>query len=180
MANKTKIIRSVEATPNNYTPLSNKLLQNNNLSLDTRGLLCYLISLPKGWVIYKHNIQKQLGFGRKKMDRMWSEAKKGGYLESDKFREPDGTWNYIYTISDVPLSTVSLSNDGLSNDGLTDIGKGYTKESNQQQSTEIQSKEVINKKVYSIDSISTKQPTPSFTELYNKGISAHDYLTNKF
>jgi len=163
MANKTKIIRSVEATPNNYTPLSNKLLQNNHLSLDTRGLLCYLISLPKGWVIYKDNIQKQLGFGRKKMDRMWSEAKKAGYLESDKFRETDGTWNYTYTISDVPLSTASLSNDGLSNDGLTDNGKGYSKESNILESNILESN--INKKVSGVDSIDTMPPTPFNKEL---------------
>ena len=66
MANKTRIIRSVESTPQNYTPLSNKLLQNKHLSLDTRGLLCYLISLPSTWVVYKHNIRQELGFGRKK------------------------------------------------------------------------------------------------------------------
>lgn len=136
MANKTKIIRSVDSTPNNFTPLSNKLLQNNNLSLDTRGLLCYLISLPQDWVIYKENIQKQLGFGRKKMDRIWSEAKKFGYLTSEKFRESNGTWNYTYTITDVPLSTVPLSNDGLSNDGLTNNGKGYTIQSNDLQNKE--------------------------------------------
>jgi len=82
MANKTRIIRSVESTPQNYTPLSNNLLQNKHLSLDTRGLLCYLISLPSTWVVYKHNIRQELGFGRKKMDRIWSEAKKGGYLKA--------------------------------------------------------------------------------------------------
>ena len=151
MANKTRIVRSVDSTPQNYTPLSNKLLQNNNLSLDTRGLLCYLVSLPKDWIVYKENIQKQLGFGRKKMDRMWTEAKRGGYLKSQKFRENNGTWNYIYTISDVPLSTVPLTTVGSSN-----VGKGDTIISNHIQSNHIQSKE-LNKKVYSV--IASK-PTP--------------------
>ena len=171
MANKTQIIRSVESTPHNYTPLSNKLLQNNNLSLDTRGLLCYLISLPKDWVVYKENIQKQLGFGRKRMDRMWSEAKNGGYLKTQKFRETNGTYNYIYTISDVPLSTVPLSNDGLTN-----VGKGDTIISKHTQSNDIQSKE-LNKKVYSIDA---KESTPSYSELFYKGISAEDYLNKNY
>ena len=151
MANRTQIIRSVESTPHNYTPLSNKLLQNNHLSLDTRGLLCYLISLPKDWVVYKENIQIQLGFGRKRMDRIWSEAKSGGYLKSEKFREKNGTWNYIYTISDVPLSTVPLTTVGSST-----VGKGDTIISNHIQSNHIQSKE-LNKKVYSV--IASK-PTP--------------------
>lgn len=175
MANKSRIIRSVESTPNNYTPLSNKLLQNNNLAIDTRGLLCYLLSLPKDWVVYKENIQKQLGFGRKKMDRIWSEAKKAGYLRVEKFRQSDGTWNYTYTISDVPLSIVPLSNDGSSN-----VGKGNTIQSNHLQSNHLQSKEGLYKEGVSIDSISTKEPTPSFTELYYKGISAEDYLNKNY
>jgi len=135
MANKTRIIRSVESTPKNYTPLSNKLLQNNHLSLDTRGLLCYLVSLPADWVVYKENIQKQLGFGRKRMDRMWKEAKTFGYLQSEKFREKNGTWNYIYTISDVPLSNVPLPNVGSSI-----VGKGDTIQSTHIQSNNKQSK----------------------------------------
>ena len=144
MANKTRIIRSVESTPQNYTPLSNKLLQNKHLSLDTRGLLCYLISLPSTWVVYKHNIRQELGFGRKKMDRIWSEAKKGGYLKTEKFREKDGTWNYIYTISDVPLSTAPLSNVGSST-----AGKGGTIISNNTESNNKESKE-LKKKEYSL------------------------------
>ena len=175
MSNRTKIIRSVDSTPNHFTPLSNKLLQDNKLSLDTRGLLAFIISLPPDWVVYKENIQKQLGFGRKKMDRIWSEAKKAGYLRVEKFRQTDGTWNYTYTISDVPLSIVPLSNDGSSN-----VGKGNTIQSNHQQSNHLQSKEGLYKEGVSIDSISTKEPTPSFTELYYKGISAEDYLNKNY
>lgn len=179
MANKTRIIRSVESTPNNFTPLSNKLLQNNNLSLDTRGLLCYLISLPQDWVIYKENIQKQLGFGRKKMDRIWAEAKQYGYLKSEKFRESNGTWNYTYTITDVPLSTVPLSNDGLSNDGLTNGGKGYTIQSNDLQSNDLQNKEL--KKEFNSNSNNTVAEK-SFMELFksNPNISVLDYINGNY
>ncbi len=144
MANKTKVIRSVDSTPQNYTPLSNKLLQNNKLSLDTRGLLCFLISLPSDWVVYKENIQKQLGFGRKKMDRMWSEAKKGGYLQTEKYREDNGTWNYTYIISDVPLTNVPSSTAALSNVGSSTAGKGGTIISKQEKSNNKQN----NNKVY--------------------------------
>lgn len=175
MANKTKIIRSVDSTPNHFTPLSNKLLQDMRLSLDTRGLLAFIISLPADWIVYKENIQKQLGFGRKRMDRMWNESKKYGYLQSKKFRESNGTWNYEYTITDVPLSTVPLSNDGS-----TDDGKGYTKQSNHLQNTHLQNKKDLNKKGASTNSIATKETnTPSFSELfYNGGNSdtARDFI----
>jgi hypothetical protein len=179
MANKTRIIRSVESTPNNFTALSNKLLQNNNLSLDTRGLLCYLISLPQDWIIYKENIQKQLGFGRKKMDRIWAEAKSFGYLKSEKFRESNGTWNYIYTITDVPLSTVPLSNDGLTNDGLTNGGKGYTIQSNKLQSNNLQNKEL--KKALNSSSNNTATDK-SFEDIFrlNPNISALDYINGNY
>ena len=159
MANKTRIIRSVEATPHNYTPLSNQLLQNNHLSLDTRGLLSYLVSLPTDWIVYKQNIQKQFGFGRKKMDRMWSEAKEFGYLQSEKFRENDGTWNYIYTISDVPLSTVPLSNVGSSN-----VGKGDTIQSKNKQSKNRQNKHNSNNLVLATKQIKVKKSKPIMSE----------------
>lgn len=173
MGNQTRIIRSVESTPNNYTPLSNKLLQNNNLAIDTRGLLCYLLSLPKDWIIYKENIQKQLGFGRKKMDRMWSEAKQYGYLTVKKFRNNNGTWEYQYTITDVPLSTASLSNVGSSN-----VGKGNTIQSNHQQSNHLQSKEGLNKEGVSYNSLEAKESTPSYSELFYKGITPEEFLNN--
>jgi hypothetical protein len=73
--------------------------------------------------VYKENIQHQLGFGRKKMDRIWSEAKTAGYLKVTKYRQTNGTWNYTYTISDVPLSTVPLSNVGSSIVGKRDTIK---------------------------------------------------------
>lgn len=133
MANQTRIIRSVDSTPNNFTPLSNKLIQDSNLSLDTIGLMCYLLSLPNDWIIYKEQIQKHFGYGRKRMDRMWSEAKKGGYLKSEKYRLPNGTWNYQYTLTDVPLSTVPLSTVGSSN-----VGKGYTIQNKHKQKTQEQ------------------------------------------
>ena len=184
MANKTKVIRSVDSTPQNFTPLSNKLLQNNKLSLDTRGLLCFLISLPSDWVVYKENIQKQLGFGRKKMDRMWSEAKKGGYLQTEKYREDNGTWNYTYIISDVPLTNVPSSTAALSNVGSSTAGKGGTIISKQEESNNKENN--INKKVYSLatiastDSLSTEEPTPSYSELFHLGISPEDYLNKNY
>jgi len=159
MANKTRIIRSVESTPQNYTPLSNKLLQNNHLSLDTRGLLSYLISLPADWVVYKENIQKQLGFGRKRMDRMWAEAKKFNYLKSEKFRESDGTWNYTYTISDVPLSIVPLSDVGSS-----DVGKGDTIINKKEQSKNKKNKKNSNNLVLSTKEIEVANFKPIMSE----------------
>jgi len=133
MANKTQIIRSVDSTPEKFTPISNVLLQDMRIGIDTRGLIAFIISLPSDWIVYKENIQKQLGFGRKKMDRMWSEARRFNYLQSKKYRQSDGTWNYEYIISDVPLSTVPLSNVGSST-----VGKGDTKQSNHKQTKQLQ------------------------------------------
>lgn len=168
MANKTKIIRSVDSTPNHFTALSNKLLQDMRLGIDTRGLLAFIISLPADWIVYKENIQKQLGFGRKKMDRMWSEAKKYGYLKSEKFREPNGTWNYIYTISDVPLSTVPLSIVGSSN-----AGKGYTKQSNNKQNTQLQNTHSMD---ISIKDISNSISSISSSKSSTAELEEDDYL----
>lgn len=160
MNNKTRIIRSVNSTPNQYTPLSNKLLQDARLSLDTRGLMAFLLSLPNDWIIYKENVQKQIGYGKKKMDRIWSEAKKYGYIISEKSRNPNGTWSYSYTLTDAPLSTAPLSTGGLSTGG-----KGGPKQSKQLQNKQLQSKD---------DNDTPKGVSSS----YNKAITANKLAEN--
>jgi C1A family cysteine protease len=43
-----------------YTPITNKIIQGKDLSLDESGLLCFLLSLPIHFKVIKENILRQL------------------------------------------------------------------------------------------------------------------------
>ncbi len=123
--NKTKIIRSAKSSKYNFTPIANHLINNPSIGLDTLGLICYLVSLPEDWIIYKENVQKtilQRGHGEHKFNRIWKEAKDNGYIIQKKFRRDDDKYDYSYTVSDNILTTEGLSTPGLSTSGLTTPG----------------------------------------------------------
>ena len=129
--NTTKIIRSANSSKNNFTPISNKLFTDESISLDTVGLICYLVHLPPDWIIYKEHIQNQMqqrGCGGTKFKRMWKEAKDSGYIIQKKIRTEEGTYDYQYVISDIVLTTGTKQTYGsttgtLSTGGLSTGGK---------------------------------------------------------
>jgi hypothetical protein len=125
MANTTQIIRSAKSSKYNFTPISNELFRNESISLDTVGLVCYLVHLPENWIIYKEQVQKTMskrGIGTDKFNRIWKEAKDNGYIIQKKFRTDKGTYDYQYVISDIVLSTHGLSTHGSSTHGLSTGG----------------------------------------------------------
>jgi len=66
----------------NYTVLSNSLIQNKELSFLEVGIMTYLLSLPKGWVINKTQIQKVSGVGRVAFNKSWDKLINQGYINS--------------------------------------------------------------------------------------------------
>lgn len=84
-----QIIRSPKRGAVRYTPISNSVLQNSELSFEARGLLCYILSLPEDWVIVKSNIQSNhKKTGKDKFDRIWKELSDKKYIFSEKVRDP--------------------------------------------------------------------------------------------
>lgn len=84
-----QIIRSPKRGSVRYTPISNDVIQNKNLSFEARGLLIYILSLPQDWVLVKSNIQKQSSIGTCQFNRIWKELTNAGYIYSEKVRNPD-------------------------------------------------------------------------------------------
>jgi hypothetical protein len=122
MANKTQIIRSANSSGSNFTSISNVLLKNENISLETVALICYIVHLPPDWIIYKSHIEKVMlkrGCGGTKFRRIWKEAKDNGYIIQKKFRIDNGTYDYHYEVSDNEITTSTLSTCGSSIGGLT-------------------------------------------------------------
>lgn len=142
--NTTRIIRSVNTSKNNFTPISNTLLKNENLSLEARGLLAFIISLPETWIIWKGVIQKKLKLGRYHFDRVWKECSDAGYIKTKKYRTSKGNFAYHYEITD-NLSVVDSTDAQLSDSGLFIVGKPNTIEKKDEEKKDVENIDLLNK-----------------------------------
>nr|CAB5223228.1 hypothetical protein UFOVP385_13 [uncultured Caudovirales phage] len=172
--NTTKIIRSVNTSKHNFTPISNQLIQNQSLSLEAKGLIMFIISLPETWIIYKCQVQSALKMNKTKFNRVWKESVEAGYIKVIKERADKGRFNYHYIISDV-LTEGGLTAGGLSVGGYSDGGKAVAKEK----------KEVENIQEEKIDDInnstsSTVSTVTTFADYFNNNpnSSVLEYINN--
>jgi hypothetical protein len=95
------IVKSKHAS--NYTVLPNELFK-SGLSLEAIGLLSYFLSLPHDWVIYKTQLYTQLNVGREKIDRVFKELQKKGYVISVKQIGEKGRFEYSHIVYDKPFN----------------------------------------------------------------------------
>lgn len=79
---------------NKFTSVSNKLAQNNALSLKARGLMLYFLSLPDDWLIYVDQLSKVMKEKRKAILSGISELKEAGYVHHVKLGFKEG-WQYF-------------------------------------------------------------------------------------
>lgn len=76
------IIRKVIKT--SFTVISNSILQNKNISLKAKGLLCLCLSLPDDWDFNKRGIQTFSTDGRESIETAIKELKREHYLIINK------------------------------------------------------------------------------------------------
>jgi hypothetical protein len=91
--NTGKIVRSNKTGKSRYTPISNDIIQSKTLSIEERGVLIYLLSLPENWAIYKKYIWKDINIGRDKFNKVWKSLVEYGYITTEKVF--DGNTNLI-------------------------------------------------------------------------------------
>lgn len=64
-----------------FTVIPNETLKDKNLSMEARGLLAFMLSLPDDWVIYKDWLRGQAPMlGRDKLTRILKELQDFGYV----------------------------------------------------------------------------------------------------
>jgi hypothetical protein len=100
------IVKSKHA--GNYTVIPNEIFK-SDLSVEAIGLLSYFLSCPHDWVIHKTTIHTQLNMGREKLDRVFKELTKAGYLVSEKVVNEKGQFTYKHIIYDVPYTEKPLT-----------------------------------------------------------------------
>lgn len=82
-----------------FTMLSNKLLQDCTLTIEEKGLLVYLLSLPSDWVLYKKNLPEKTGESKGTIDRVFKQLQEKGYIISVKVIDVETKlfkgWNHV-------------------------------------------------------------------------------------
>jgi len=85
-----------------FAIIPNAVADDNSLTYEARGLLCYLLAKPHNWKVQVTNIQKAGGIGRDKAYRLLNELKDAGYvvLNEERERGTNKILGYSYTVYD--------------------------------------------------------------------------------
>ena len=73
-------VRKIRVHRGDFTTIPNDTIRDKKLSLDSLGLLTYLLSRPGDWHFHKTELQKSLNMGEKRIDRMFRELIDAGYV----------------------------------------------------------------------------------------------------
>lgn len=121
--NTGQIIKS--RTTERFTTLPNEVLKNKQLTLEEKGFLGFLLSLPSDWVIYRQNLYNELPDKKGTIDKLFRNLQKKGYILSVKVHDPKTGrfvgWNHV--VYDIPaeMNENRLSENPTSE--ISDLGK---------------------------------------------------------
>lgn len=106
MANSGQIFRRTYA--HDYTQIHNDIIKNKGLSLEEKGLLVYILCLPKDWILYRENLYKSLPCDKPgAIDRVFKLLQDKKYIISEKVTNEKGHfigWSHI--VYDTPFTDI--------------------------------------------------------------------------
>jgi hypothetical protein len=85
-----------------YTILPNAMLQDNGLSLVSRGLLSMLLSMPARWHVRRSWLCANCIEGRRRIDRALQELQQAGYVQCEQFNHGGCFRPVTYRIYPIP------------------------------------------------------------------------------
>jgi hypothetical protein len=90
-----------------YVSISNALLDNDKLSWDAKGLLCYLLSKPDWWEIRFKDLQNKSTCGRDALRGIIRELEKSGYVRKSPNRDERGrVRGWVYEVFEEPITVL--------------------------------------------------------------------------
>ena len=88
-----------------FTIIPNEPLQRVDLSWKAKGLLCYLLSLPPDWELFKTELQNHSTDGRDSTSAGFDELVASGYIEAEEVRDDKGRFKgYSYLVHNEPIT----------------------------------------------------------------------------
>jgi hypothetical protein len=153
----SKIIKSKRSF--GFVQIPNDLIQRPDMSAQAKGLICYLLSLPDDWVIYKKEIANHFTNGRTSLDAAFEELENLGYLVgADQVKNNGKFAGRDYILYDKPFGNTDVENQ---HSGITDaqnqhrpmheINNGTDAQNQHLQIHSINKYTNINKQLYSDD-----------------------------
>ena len=88
----------------NYTVMSNYHLRDKRMSLKSKGLLSFMLSLPLDWDYSLDGLEKICKEGKDSIRSALNELKLYGYLVIKKTKNEKGIFEYEYMIYEYPYS----------------------------------------------------------------------------
>lgn len=82
-----------------WARIDRRILDDCRLSIDARGVLAWAGSRPEGHVLWITNLMKRCAIGKDKWQRIRLELQEFGYLTSEKVRNLDGRFGWIFEIN---------------------------------------------------------------------------------
>ena len=100
-----------------YTVIGNEAAQDSSLSWKAKGLLVYLLSLPKDWNIRLSELARHATDGIDSTRKAMDELLNAGYIQRGaRIRKPDGKLgDYVYLVTGVRDDLPELENPTLEN-----------------------------------------------------------------
>jgi len=99
----------------------NEIVQRPDLSMEAKGLMCYLLSLPETWDLHISKLYKSarndkyvFTNGRKPVERAMEELIKKGYVK--KFQGVNKRKDTKYTVYETPIQKEVSETDASNND----------------------------------------------------------------
>jgi len=103
-----------------FTCIDNNILNNKELSIKAKGLLCYMLSKPDGWDFNYNNFMNELKEGRKCIQSVLKELRDLKYLKMERFKNENNKYEWNYTIYEEPFEN-SLKNENFEQTGFEPI-----------------------------------------------------------
>lgn len=126
MSQHTHISGGIQRGPrlaDNFTIISNAVLNDDRLSFRARGVLMWLLSKPADWRTRSEAIADQSPTeGRDAIRTAMRELETLGYLVRVKAQDGRGRWSTLQTIYEEPV-TSAVPGPGKSHPGQTDVGR---------------------------------------------------------
>jgi hypothetical protein len=93
-----------------FAQIPNATLQDKSISLEAKGLLCFMLSKPTNWTWHKSQVMTETGCGRDRFNRLWKELVNAGYLHKER-REGQNLNHFNYILYD--LATADFQGTGF-------------------------------------------------------------------
>ena len=103
MESKIKMIRK-----GGYTVLPNKILRDDSLTLQAKGLFCMMASFPEGWDFTIKGLATVAGCGREKISAALRNLQDSGYLLREQGHSETGQFSAnLFVLYDEKIAPLS-------------------------------------------------------------------------